>query len=519
MTDCAKCPVNIELNAVLTVTDSIARTHRSATKSDDLRKMLSGALDHLDSQGQMERGMIALADPNTGNLTVEVLRDTGDFQDWQTAVYHRGEGIIGAVYESGQPMIVPRIAEDHRFADKLGVYDSELAFVAVPILLEGKAIGVLAAQPRVFVVERFDSQARFLAVVANLVGQIVKLSRTMQQERETFTDERERLLEHIHQQYGVENIVGHSDSMCRVFEQINAVAKWTTTVLIRGESGTGKELVAHAIHYNSPRSDKPFVKLNAAALSDQLLESELFGHEKGAFTGASEERKGRFERADGGTLFLDEIGEISASFQAKLLRILQEGEFERVGGGDSRHVDVRIIAATNRDLEADVKSGKFREDLYYRLNVMPIYMPPLRGRIDDIPDIVARLLERISDRQGRTLSITSSAVALLMRYDWPGNVRELENLLERAAIMAGSGTIDREAVSMTGIEDRIMERGGTLVEAPANFNDPSLDERDRIVAALEHCGWVQAKAARLLGMTARQIAYRIQTLDIHLRRI
>jgi Nif-specific regulatory protein len=452
-------------------------------------------------------------------LTVRVLQHDEKRADIDSTYYRSGEGVIGTVYANNETIIVPRIADDTRFAGKLGVYDHELPFIAVPIVIQRQPVGVLAAQPRILNSERVERQAKFLSVVANLVGQIVQLSRTVEQQREEFSDERQRLLEHLNQQYGVENIIGRTDSMRRVYEQIAAVAKWTTTVLVRGESGTGKELVARAIHYNSPRCDKPFVKLNAAALSDHLLESELFGHDKGAFTGAVEDRQGRFERADGGTLFLDEIGEISASFQTKLLRVLQEGEFEPVGGSRTRVVDVRIIAATNRDLEKDVKEGRFREDLYYRLNVMPIFMPPLRTRIDDIPDITAHLLDRIADRQGRELSVTDPAVALLMRYDWPGNVRELENVLERAAIMAGNGVIDRQAVSQTGIEDRILERGGTLVEAPTNFNDPNLDERDRIVAALEHCGWVQAKAARLLGMTARQIAYRIQTLDIKLRKI
>jgi Nif-specific regulatory protein len=307
--------------------------------------------------------------------------------------------------------------------------------------------------------------------------------------------------------------------MRRVFEQIRAVARWTTTVLIRGESGTGKELVASAIHYNSMRADRPFIRLNCAALSDQLLESELFGHEKGAFTGASDHRLGRFEQADGGTLFLDEIGEISAPFQAKLLRVLQEGEFERVGSSKTRSVDVRIIAATNRNLEEEVAEGRFREDLYYRLNVMPIYMPPLRARLEDLPELVKFLSARISARQGRPLEVTDDAIRMMMQYEWPGNIRELENCLERAAVMAEDGRIDRDAIILTGLEDRIMSLGGNLVDPPAHFNDPGMDERERVIAALEHTGWVQAKAARVLGMTPRQIAYRIQQFNIKVRKI
>ncbi len=265
----------------------------------------------------------------------------------------------------------------------------------------------------------------------------------MAEERKHLVSERDRLLQEVRTQYGFDNIIGRSAAMRRVFEQIRAVAKWTTTVLIRGESGTGKELVANSIHYNSLRADKPFIRLNCAATSDQLLESELFGHEKGAFTGAADHRLGRFEQADGGTLFLDEIGEISSSFQAKLLRVLQEGEFERVGSSQSRNVDVRIIAATNRNLEEDVQAGKFREDLYYRLNVMPIYMPPLRSRIEDLPDLARSLAGRIGGRQGRQLVVTDCALRLMIQYDWPGNIRELENVLERAAVMAGDGMINQ----------------------------------------------------------------------------
>ena len=314
-------------------------------------------------------------------------------------------------------------------------------------------------------------------------------------------------------------MVGHTPSMKRVFELIRQVAKWDTTVLIRGESGTGKELIANAIHYNSPRSNAPFVKLNCAALPDNLLESELFGHEKGAFTGAVSMRKGRFEQADGGTIFLDEIGEISPTFQAKLLRVLQEGEFERVGGSKTLKVNVRVIAATNKDLETAVDEGDFREDLYYRLNVMPLNIPALRERSEDIPELANFLVEKISKNQNRNLEITDSAVRMLMRYHWPGNVREMENTLERAAIMSEEGRIDRGTISLAGLEDKLDVMPAAAPQNNVDLDDPDLDEREKVIAALEQSGWVQAKAARLLNMTPRQIAYRIQTLNIKMRRI
>ena len=307
-------------------------------------------------------------------------------------------------------------------------------------------------------------------------------------------------------------------------------------MLIRGETGTGKELIANAIHYNSPRARNALVKLNCAALPENLLESELFGHERGAFTGAVEARKGRFEQAHGGTLFLDEIGEVSAAFQAKMLRILQEGEFERVGGSKTIKVDVRIIAATHRDLETAVEMGDFREDLFYRLNVMPLFLPPLRERIEDIPEIARHLLTKIGNDQKRKLKLTDMANRRLANHEWPGNVRELENCLERAAVLSDDGNIDVDLIRFPSVRERVSPRPiRSPVGAPpenlhrpaANPNfggnsdididDPNLSEKERVIAALEQAGWVQAKAARILGMTPRQIAYRIQTLNIEVK--
>jgi Nif-specific regulatory protein len=346
--------------------------------------------------------------------------------------------------------------------------------------------------------------------------------RSIERKQRDLLNERDHLKQALIKNYGFENIVGHSTPMLKIFDIIRQVAKWNTTVLIRGESGTGKEVIANAIHFNSGCASGPFLKLNCAALPDTLLESELFGHEKGSFSGALGQRKGRFELANNGTLFLDEIGEISASFQAKLLRVLQEGEFERVGGMQTLHVNVRIIAATNRNLEEQVTEGNFREDLYYRLNVMPIHMPSLRERSEDIPQLAEFLLGRISKQQGdRPLEIKESAIRLLMKHNWPGNVRELANRLERAAIMSTNGIIDRDVMVNTGLEDEI---GMGINQKPlstrvVDFNDENMDDRERVIAALEQSGWVQAKAARILNMTPRQIAYRIQTLGITMKQI
>jgi Nif-specific regulatory protein len=338
----------------------------------------------------------------------------------------------------------------------LGFYESDLPFIAAPIHVGGTLQGVLAVQPDAPDDGRLAERTRFVEILANLIGQNLRLSVEMTQADKSPDGERDSLRRSVRQRPGFGNLVGHSVSMLRIFDQIRMVSKWPTTVLIRGETGTGKELIANAIHYNSPRARGPYVRLNCASLPENLLESELFGHEKGAFTGAVNARKGRFEMADGGTLFLDEIGDISPAFQAKLLRVLQEGELERVGGGRTLKLDVRLIAATHRDLEAAVDAGEFREDLYYRLNVMPIVLPPLRERLEDLPKIANHLLDRLGGMQRRPLRLTAGAHRRLAQHQWPGNVRELENCLERAAVMSESGEIDVDLIRI----DKGRERAG-----------------------------------------------------------
>ncbi|MCX7946658.1 MAG: nif-specific transcriptional activator NifA [Hydrogenophilus sp.] len=495
--------------------ETLYRVSQVLSRSLNLEETLAGVLEALHEVGGLERGLVALTEGGSGDLRVVAVHGI-DAEVLDAVRYRPGEGVIGAVFTGGQRIVVERIAADRRFAGKLRVYDPSGPFIGVPIRVRESVIGVLAAQPRREEEEDLEERARFLEMIANLIGQSVRLAWEVDQEREVLRAERDQLKRTVRAQYGFDNIVGHSAAMRRVFEQVRLVAKWNTTVLIRGETGTGKELIANAIHYNSPRANGPFVKLNCASLPENLLESELFGHEKGAFTGAVQQRKGRFELADGGTIFLDEIGEISPAFQAKLLRVLQEGEFERVGGTRTIRVDVRVIAATHRDLEAEVEGGRFREDLYYRLNVMPIFLPPLRERMEDIPALTRFLVEKIAKQQGRTLEISDDAIRVLMHHDWPGNVRELENCLERAAVMSESGKIDRDTVLATGFEERM---SASKSAREIDLNDPNLDERERVIAALERAGWVQAKAARLLGMTPRQIAYRIQTLKIKVKQL
>ncbi|MFC0711533.1 nif-specific transcriptional activator NifA [Azorhizophilus paspali] len=499
---------------------ALAGIARTLSREQQIDELLEQVLAILHNDLGLLHGLVTISDPEHGALQIGAIHTDSEAvaQACEGVRYRSGEGVIGNVLKHGNSVVLGRISADPRFLDRLALYDLEMPFIAVPIKNpEGNTIGVLAAQPDCRADEHMPARTRLLEIVANLLAQTVRLVVNIEDGRDA-ADERDELRREVRGKYGFENmVVGHTPTMRRVFDQIRRVAKWNSTVLVLGESGTGKELIASAIHYNSPRAHRSFVRLNCAALPETLLESELFGHEKGAFTGAVKQRKGRFEQADGGTLFLDEIGEISPMFQAKLLRVLQEGEFERVGGNQTVRVNVRIVAATNRDLESEVEKGKFREDLYYRLNVMAIRIPPLRERTADIPELAEFLLSKIGRQQGRPLTITDSAIRLLMSHRWPGNVRELENCLERSAIMSEDGTITRDVVSLTGVDNESPPLAAPLPEV--NLADETLDDRERVIAALEQAGWVQAKAARLLGMTPRQIAYRIQTLNIHMRKI
>ncbi|MDP2806465.1 MAG: nif-specific transcriptional activator NifA [Gallionellaceae bacterium] len=507
---------NIELELLRSELYCLYQVSKVLSHSLNFKQTLEGVLSALHDGMALERGMVSLIDAESGELQISLVHGVSDSVTEEIS-YLPGEGVVGIILKTGNSIVVDRIMDEPRFLSRLGIYNPLGAFVGVPIRIGKKVVGVLAAQPAIGVSKELNEYQRFLEMIANLIGQSVRLSQEVAQEKMEIVEERDVLRRTVRGQFGFDNIIGHTQAMRRIFEQVRLVAKWNTTVLIRGETGTGKELIANAIHYNSPRARCSYVKLNCAALPETLLESELFGHEKGAFTGAVAQRKGRFEQAEGGTVFLDEIGEISAPFQAKLLRVLQEGELERVGGTKTIKVDVRVVAATHRNLEAEVEAGRFREDLYYRLNVMPLYLPPLRERLEDIPEIARFLVEKVGTQQGRPLSLTDTALRVLLHHDWPGNVRELENCLERAAVMTEGHTIDRDAILLTGIDEKVSTSRGVIQNL--NLEDPNLDEREKVIAALEQAGWVQAKAARLLEMTPRQIAYRIQTLNIKVKQI
>ncbi|MDP5238010.1 nif-specific transcriptional activator NifA [Uliginosibacterium sp. 31-16] len=498
-----------------TLMETLYKVSVILSRSLDVKLAPQEVLRVLEESAGLTRGMLSVIDPESGELVVNAVQGI-EPQEFEPVRYQSGEGVLGLLLEEGKTVALPQVSANPHFLNRLGIYERRLPFIAAPIHVGGALQGVLAVQPNRLDDGLLAVRARFVEMVANLIGQSVKLSLDVAEEKKIIAEERDTLRRTVRVQHGFDNIVGHSAGMRKIFEQVRMVAKWNTTVLIRGETGTGKELIANAIHYNSPRARGPYVRLNCASLPENLLESELFGHEKGAFTGAVNARKGRFEMADGGSIFLDEIGEISPAFQAKLLRVLQEGELERVGGGRTLKVDVRIIAATHRDLEDAVDDGKFREDLYFRLNVMPIKLPALRERLEDVPEIARHLMNRIGQMQGRPLELSEAAITRLTQYPWPGNVREMENCLERAAVMSESGRIDVDLIRI----DRQREApvmSATSTGPRIDFDDPNVDERSKVIAALEQAGWVQAKAARLLNMTPRQIAYRILTLGIEVK--
>ncbi|HZX93961.1 MAG TPA: sigma-54 dependent transcriptional regulator [Myxococcales bacterium] len=327
-------------------------------------------------------------------------------------------------------------------------------------------------------------------------------------EKRRLLRESQALRERVRDRYKLTGMVGEAPELQAVYQVVKQAAPTRATMLVLGESGTGKELIAQAVHEESDRSDKPFVKVSCAALSETLLESELFGHEKGSFTGAAGRREGRFELADGGTLFLDEIGEISLSTQVKLLRVLQTREFERVGGTQSLTVNVRLVAATNRDLAAEVKAGRFREDLFYRLNVVAVTLPPLRRRKGDIPALVSHFVEKYASSYGKQVKgLAPGTLNALLGYDWPGNVRELENAVERAVVLCKSRELTADDLPPTlqgprpaGRDAASLIPGATMAEI----------EREAILRTMELVGGSSAKAAEMLGISIRKIQYRLK---------
>ena len=512
-------------------------------RSLNLREMLPPVLEALAEHMGLEHGTLTLLNRQTGDIFIEVAHGVSD-QMARRGRYRLGEGVTGRVVESGEPAVVPKLSESPLFLDRTqrlsggkaeqgGVGASgaepsgagspaarqpgsdggvELSFICVPVRAGNETFGALSVDRPYAEDADLDEDLRLLQIVCSMLAQAVKIRRTAEEEKEKLEEENERLREQLKDRFRPSNIVGNSHEMQEVYDQIAMVSSSNTSVLILGETGTGKELVAQAMHYDSDRASGPFVKVHCAALPESLIESELFGHVKGAFTGAVSDRKGRFELADGGTLFLDEVGDIPPTIQIKLLRVLQEREFERVGGGKTIGVDVRVIAATNKDLAAEAAQRAFREDLFYRLSVFPIHVPALRKRKGDIVLLADHFIERYARtnrRQVRRLS--SAAIDMLMSYHWPGNVRELESCIERAVLVAEGDVIHPYHLPPTlqtaEVTDALSSTDSLRYRVDAF-------ERDLIRDALKTCRGNVSSAAQVLQSTPRIIGYKVKKFGI-----
>ena len=480
----------------------------------DLKRSLYKVMDILSSSMNMVRGTITILNPLRNEINIEVAHGVPR-NAMQRVTYKLGEGITGRVIETGKAVAIPKISEEPLFLDRTGSRKKKKgqdhSFICVPVKKGKQVIGALSVDRPFDQSYSLKSGQKLLSVVATMLASHVIKLETIRLEKEHLKEENRRLQNVLKDKYSIGNIIGNSNKMREVFQMISQVSKSNATVLIRGESGTGKELVANSIHYNSHREKNPFIKVNCAALPATLIESELFGHEKGSFTGAIRQKIGKFELAHKGTIFLDEIGSLDLEVQANLLRILQEKEFERVGGQRTIKADVRITAATNKNLEHSVEQETFRSDLYYRLNVFPIYLPPLRERKTDILLLADFFLEKYAVENSKDIKrFSTPAIDMLMEYHWPGNVRELENCIERAVLLCEEGVIHSYHLPPTLQTGKESDTVPTLSleDAVANL------EREMIIDSLKNTRGNITIAAKILQTTVRKFAYKAQKYGV-----
>ncbi len=497
----------------LTIVNEVAKV---LSRSSNFEEGIRDILKTLYSFWNVNFSFVALFQPHLKAL--KIVRAFGlSEEEVQRGIFKRGEGITGKVFKSGIPVVLTDLFKNPAFLNKTKVADRLLGtetFIAVPVKVGGDIVGVLAIFKEFFSHESIERGIETLMILGTLIGMFYKLHERMEQERLEWEEEKKILREELKKTYNIHGIVGQSDAIVNLVEVVKKVAGTDSTVLITGESGTGKSLIAKAIHFMSHRKDKPFLTINCAAIPETLLEAELFGYEKGAFTGAHSSKKGKFELANGGTIFLDEIGDMPLTLQAKLLRVLQDREIERLGGEKTIKVDVRIIAATNKDLERLVKEGRFREDLYYRLNVVPIHVPSLRSRREDIPLLVEHFLSTFNSKYSKDVRISPEAIEILMEYPWPGNIRELENTIERIVVM-NEGLIRSSDLPAHILAYKKRTPQDEFTNLPERLQ---VTERERIIEALEKTGYVKSRAAKLLGYTLRQLDYRIKKYGIEIKR-
>ena len=484
----------------------------------NLKAALHSVLDILERRHQVAGGAVMLVERDSRETHLEAavgVRLPGA----RGRNRSEGSGVTERVLDSAKAVVVPRVSQEPNLAppptERARSEQRELSFIAVPIILGRRPTGTMEVVLPFKSDRDYQRSLEFYKVVGSMIAQAIKVSRMVEADRHKLAEENEHLRDELRERYAFRNIIGNSAPIQQVYEQVAQVARTNTTVLIRGESGTGKEMIAHAIHYNSPRAKKPFVKVSAAALPESLIESELFGYERGAFTGAQAAKKGRFELAEGGTLFLDEIGDLNPSTQVKLLRVLQEREIERLGGTTSIKINVRLIAATHQPLETLMEEGRFRADLYYRLAVFTIFAPPLRERKPDIMLLADHFVEKYAREHGKRIRrVSTPAIDMLTSYHWPGNVRELENTIERSVLVCDGGVIHGHHLPPTlqtaEASDTVQRQ--SLEESVAAF------ERDLLQDALKTTRGNRAQAARLLDTTERIFNYKVRRYTIDARR-
>ncbi len=493
---------------------ALAELGRVLGTGPHLAGALARVVEHLEAMVSASSVGVWLRDQADADLRLVAATGVA-WQSRQRARHQAGDAITSRVVESGRPVVVPRVSKEPLFASRgSGPHaggSREASFLSVPVTVSGRTDGAIGVMLPYRPEATLGRTCELLVLAGTLVGQAVRVERMAQAARQQLQQENTQLRQELKERYDFRNIIGTSRPMQALYEQMAQVAGVTTTVLIRGESGTGKELIAHALHYHSPRANKPYIKVNCGALPEELVESELFGYEPGAFTDAKTTKKGKFELANGGTLFLDEIGELTLATQVKLLRVLQEREIERLGGTQTIKVNVRLITATNSDLETAIRQRTFREDLYYRLNVFSLYVPPLRERKSDILLLADHFVEkyaRLHEKEVRRIATT--AIDLLMSYHWPGNVRELENVVERAVLVSSGGVMHAHDLPPSL---QTAEVSGTLPRVSLEQAVAAL-ERDLIQDALKSARGGIARAARLLDSTERVVAYKIRQLGL-----
>ncbi len=545
----ARIFVNLTDNRLLKMRDRFHRVMieisrvfgQSLQLSDVFREIMSITEKAFRLQGSA----LLLYDAQDDALKIAAAVGPGELKEVR---YSPGEGITGSVYLNKKAVFIPSVSKEPGFLNRMGIYEGteDFGFFCCPIFSGTDVVGAFSTFTRAQGGLDPESFMEFLEIVGSMISQEIAIQRLFKEETRVIAFENIQLKRELSSRYQFGSLIGRSSGMLKLFEKVRIIADSRASVLITGESGTGKELIASAIHYNSPRRDQPFIKINCAAIPDNLLESELFGYRKGSFTGAVADKKGKFEIADGGTIFLDEIGELDLNLQSKLLRVLQEREIEPIGGR-TRQVDIRVIAATNANLEEAIANRRFRPDLYYRLNVINLTIPPLRERREDILALVQHFIEKYNAENHKNITgILPEAVQLLQKYEWPGNVRQLENVIERAVVMSRGDVLTaddfRDSSLPFGTEPQTAPAVVTPVQAeppeatdgleawtgrniPREDSFDGLDgrlyetvigevEKRLIVFALKKYRYTKTQAARYLGINRNTLDKKIRELNI-----